>query len=182
MAQQIGHREAISLLLTNLGVLAGEQKDYARAEKYLQEGLALARQMGYRERIGLLLTNLGWIASEQRNYAEAEAHFQEGVALAYQLGNQWLICGTLKFLGDLQVLQQQYDAAEATFRTVLERAAEGNQRMKGEALFGLAEVAAARGNYSEAREQGKASLATFEAIGQGTAARVRQWLDDLPAF
>ncbi len=180
LAQQIGHREAISLLLTNLGVLAGEQKNYVQAEKYLQEGLSLARQMGYRERIGLLLTNLGWIASEQGNYAEAEACLQEGAALASQVGNQWLICGTLKFLGDLQLMQKQYDAAEATFRTVLEKAAAGNQRMKGEALFGLAEIALAHTNYAEARAQGQASLAIFESIGQGTAARVRQWLDELP--
>lgn len=180
LARQIGHNEVICLLLTNIGVLAGEQKDYAQAESYLREGLALARQIGYRERIGLLLTNLGWLATEQGNYAQAEAYFQESLTLANQIGNQWLICGTLKFLGDLQVLQKQYEAAETTFRKVLAIAAEGNQRMKGEALFGLAGVAADRGDYAEARKLGEASLVVFESIGQGTAGRVRQWLLELP--
>lgn len=181
LARQLGHREVISLLLTNLGVVTGDQKDYAQAESYLQEGLAVARQIGYRERIGLLLTNLGWIASEQGNYVQAESYLQESVSLASQVGNQWLICGTLKFLGDLQVMQKQFAAAKATFRKVLEIAAAANQRMKGEALFGLAEVAAGQGDYVEARKQGEASLAVFESIGQNTASKVRQWLDDLAA-
>ena len=101
--------------------------------------------------------------------------------LAYEVGNQWLICGTLKFLADLQMAQKQFDAAETTFHKVLAIAAESNQRMKGEALFGLAEIAVARGDYVEARKQGEASLVVFESIGQGTANQVRQWLDDLSA-
>ena len=181
LARQIGHREVISLLLTNIGVLAGEKKDYVQAERYLQEGLALARQIGYRERIGLLLTNLGWIAAEQGNYAQGELYYQESITLANEIGNQWLICGTLKFLGDLQVMRKQYEAAEATFHQVLEIAGEGNQRMKGEALFGLADIAASRGNYVEARQQAEASLAIFESIGQGLTNTVRKWLNDLPA-
>ena len=181
LARQIGHREVISLLLTNIGVLVGEQKDYIEAERYLQEGLALARQIGYRERIGLLLTNLGWIAAEQGNYSQGELYYQESLILANEIGNQWLICGTLKFLGELQVMQKQYEAAEETFHKVLTIAAKGNQRMKGEALFGLADIAASRGNYSEARKQGEASLAIFESIGQGMANTVKAWLDDLPA-
>lgn len=182
LARQIGYHEAISLLLTNLGVLAGEQADYVLAEQYLQEGLALARQMGYRERIGLLLTNLGWMTTEQGKYAQAERYFQESLILANQIGNQWLICGTLKFLGDLQALQKQYEAAETTFHRVLAIAEEGNQRMKGEALFGLAGITAEQGNYAGARKLGEASLAVFESIGQGGMTyRVSGWLDDLPA-
>ena len=181
LARQIGHREVISLLLTNIGVLAGEKKDYSLAEMYLQEGLMMARQIGYRERIGLLLTNLGWIAGEQENYAQAESYYQESIALANEIGNQWLICGTLKYLGDLQVMRKQYEAAEETFHRVLEIAGEGNQRMKGEALFGLADVAASRGNYVKARQHAEASLAIFESIGQGMTNTVREWLNDLPA-
>lgn len=179
VARQIGHDEAISLLLTNLGVLAGDQKNYAVAEKYLQEGLVVARQIGYRERIGLLLTNLGWIASEQEKYAQAESYFQESVALAGEIGHQWLLCGTLRFLGELQLMQKRFTEAEATFRKVLDLATEGNQRMHGEALFGLARVAQARGDHAKARELGEASLAVLAAIGQATASSTRQWLDTL---
>ena len=177
IARQIGHQEAISLLLTNLGVLAGDQQDYRQAESYLQEGLMVARRIGYRERIGLLLTNLGWIASEQGKYSQAETYFQESLELAYQIGHQWLICGTLRFLGELQITQKQFTDAEVTFRKVLELAAEGNQRMKGDALFGLARVAASRGNEIEARQMGEASLAVLASIGQGQANTVRQWLN-----
>lgn len=177
IARGIGHQEAISLLLTNLGVLAGDQQDYRLAEKYLQEGLLVARQIGYRERIGLLLTNLGWIASEQEKYSQAETYFQESLEVAYQIGHQWLICGTLSFLGELQLTQKQFTAAEVTFRKILELAAEGNQRMKGEALFGLARVAAAQDKEVEARQMGEASLAVLASIGQSQANVVREWLN-----
>ncbi len=181
LARQIGHREVISLLLTNIGVLAGEKKEYGLAEQYFQEGLTLARQIGYRERIGLLLTNLGWITAEQGNYAQAEEYYQEGIALATEIGNQWLICGTLKFLGDLQLMQKHYDVAEETFHRVLTIAGHGNQRMKGEALFGLADIAASRGDYKKARELASSSLAILESIGQGMANAVKEWLEGLPA-
>ena len=177
VARQIGHFEAISLLLTNLGVLAGNQKNYDLAEKYLQEGLTIALQIGYRERIGLLLTNLGSIAAEQGQLERAEKYFRESLALAHQIGYRWLICGTLKYLGDLQLIQQHYTAAEESFREVLEMAAEGNQRMKGEALFGLARVAAAQGEITAAREQGEAGLAVLEAIGFNMAHEIRKWLN-----
>ena len=180
LAQQIGHREVMSLLLTNLGVQAGEQGELTRAENYLNEGLEMARQIGYRERISLLLTNLGWLASEQEHYAQAEEYLQESLALANDIGNRWLMSGTLKFLGDVQVKLEQFDAARSTFHRVLELAAGGNQRMMGEAHFGLAIVSAAQGNLIEARSQAQESLAIYEKIGQGAATRVKEWLSSLP--
>jgi hypothetical protein len=45
-------------MLANLGTLAREQDDYARAKGYFQEGLVIARQMGHQERIDSLLANL----------------------------------------------------------------------------------------------------------------------------
>lgn len=179
LAQQIGHREVMSLLLTNLGVHAGEQGDFVRAENYLNEGLEIARQIGYRERISLLLTNLGWLASEQKHYAQAEEYLQESIALANDIGNRWLMSGTLKFLGHVQLGREQYEAARATFQKVYELASEGNQRMMGEALFGLAMVSAAQGNLIEARRQAEESLAIYEKIGQGAAAQVKEWLSNL---
>lgn len=180
LAQQIGHREVMSLLLTNLGVLAGEQGDFVRAENYLNEGLEIARQIGYRERISLLLTNLGWLSAEQEHYDQAEGYLQESLLLANDIGNRWLMSGTLKFLGDVQVKLKQYESARATFQKVFELAADGNQRMMGEALFGLAMVSAAEGNLVEARRQAEESLVIYEKIGQGAAAKVRAWLSNLP--
>ena len=143
--------------------------------------MALARQIGFRARIGLLLVNLGWVATELEQYVQAEAYWRESGELANQLGNTWLICGSLKFLGDLLVLQDRYEEAEATFYTVLEIAGEGNQRMKGEALFGLAENLKKQGDFAGARKQAEASLAVFEPMNSYFTNIVRQWLDTLPA-
>ena len=45
LARQIGHREWISALLSNLGRATSEQRTIIQAEEYLQEGLMIARQI-----------------------------------------------------------------------------------------------------------------------------------------
>jgi hypothetical protein len=48
------------------------------------------------------------------------------------------------------------------------------------AFYGLAKVALAQGNLTEAHRQGLDSLAIFEKIGHRMASEVKQWLEALP--
>lgn len=59
LAQQIGHREWISLLLLNLGLTARKQGHSNEAKSYLQESLALASQVNRPYSICLVLCELG---------------------------------------------------------------------------------------------------------------------------
>ena len=63
------------------------QGNYAQAEIYLQEGLALAREMNHHTHIIGLLQSLGMLAQRQGNYHQAEAHLQEGLTLARSIGD-----------------------------------------------------------------------------------------------
>jgi len=63
----MGHRENICTLLTKLGELAHDQKDYLQAEVYFQEGFVLAHQMGHREMVNILRTDLATLAHDWRS-------------------------------------------------------------------------------------------------------------------
>ena len=53
--------------------------------------------------------------------------------------------------------------------------------MQGEALLGLANIAASQGNHVEARQQAEASLTIFAAMGQTHMARqAKKLLKNLP--
>ncbi|MDQ2713623.1 MAG: helix-turn-helix transcriptional regulator [Chloroflexota bacterium] len=112
-ARQIDHREQMCLILKSLGAMAGERGDYAQAEVYLQEGLALARQIGYKERIGLLLVNLGWIVSAMGRYEQADRCMQEALEVAQQSGNQAHQRHSRRARGKLPDAAAQGDMVEA---------------------------------------------------------------------
>jgi tetratricopeptide (TPR) repeat protein len=177
LARQIGYREQICVLLSNLGDVLGEQGNYLQAEAYLQEGLALARQIGHREWISALLINLGLMIRKQGNYTQSEKYFQESLTLARQLGRHRLTSAALYEYGNLYLEKQQIQAAEATFRELLYFRREGDQEFLALAQYGLARVAAAQGNIEESQRLGEASISALEVMGHRNAKEVRDWLD-----
>ena len=179
LARQIGHREWMSALLSNLGAVALEEGDYAQAEEYLQEGLVLARQIGHREWMGPLLINLGLTLRKQQSYVRSEMYFLEGLNLARQIGKPQITANALYEYGNLYLDQQQLEAAEAAFREVLSTTPEGSQDLIALARYGLARVAAARGNTHEVQRLGEASVTALEAMGHRNAQEVRDWLISL---
>ncbi|HZR44396.1 MAG TPA: tetratricopeptide repeat protein [Ktedonobacteraceae bacterium] len=179
LARQLGHRERMSLFLLNLGDVALEQGHLAQAKTYLEEGLDLARQIGHPERISDLLLRLGTLAAKQNVTDQAAACYQEGLALARQIGLPQLICRHLAAWGDLYLQLQQKEAAQRAFREMLSLVPEGNQTLIAHAQYGLARVAAAQGQLSEARSLAGSSSATFEALGHRQRNVVHDFLESL---
>jgi len=180
LANQIGYREGSIVLLLNLGSIAGERGDYSEAERYSLEALVLARQSGDRERISTLLANLGIFASHQGLESRARAYLQEALVLARQIANHWLLAVILYEWGEFHLRQQRLDVAEIAFREARDIASEGNAEYLALTSYGLARIAAAQGDTSQARRQGQESLATLESMGHSKAPEVRSWLDTLP--
>jgi tetratricopeptide (TPR) repeat protein/transcriptional regulator with XRE-family HTH domain len=180
LARQLGHRERTSLFLLNLGDIVLEHGNLVQAEAYLQEGLELARQIGHPERISDLLLRLGLLAAKRNITEQAKACYQEGLVLARQIGLPQLICRLLAAWGDLNLQLRQKVAAESAFREMLALVPEGNQTLLAFAQYGLARVAAANGQLSEARTFAESSLATFEVLGHRQRRAVCVFLEDLP--
>jgi hypothetical protein len=106
-------------------------------------------------------------------------YLREGKELAQALGNPRIIAAALLEEGNLHLQRQQIDAADNTFREMLNIIPDGDREMLALARYGLAQVAAARHDYTAARDLGEASTATLEAMGHRKATAVRQWLQNL---
>lgn len=179
LAQQIGLRADICLFLSNLGITAAKLEEYAPAERYLREGIEMARQIDNRNHLCLLLSNLGSVHGYRGDYAQANVCFQESLDLARRIGALWYISNVLTEWGGVHIKYQQVDAAFEAFQEVItsENLAETEPVMIGLAYYGLARVAALRGERAEARRLGQQSLAQFEAIEHHKAREVADWLE-----
>jgi tetratricopeptide (TPR) repeat protein len=109
--REVGHRERISLLLLNLGVVTERQGHDLQAEIYYQEGLAIARELGHRERISLLLLNLGEVNTQRGNFSQAETYYQEGLTIARELEHRERISDLQLHRGTLATRKKQLDLA-----------------------------------------------------------------------
>ncbi len=180
IARQIGRREVISELLANLGDTAGTQGHYAEAEEYLQEGLAIARQIGHREVVSELLINLGWLTRKQgKDRRSTKLYYQESIDLARQINRPLIVAYALSEYGNLELEENHLDLAEKYFHEMLDATPSGSQELLALGQFGLARIAAMKGDKKKALHLGETSLAIYEDIKYRDAEEVRTWLNSL---
>ncbi len=180
LARDLGFLSAISPILTNLGSAAEEQGEYAKAEAYFVEALEVARQLGDAKLISVDLGSLGDMAILQSRNEQAASYLQEALQIARQVGDTWLLGAILLECGDLALKQRQLDDAFAAFEEARTISSKGNQEVVASALYGLARVAAARGETATAQRQGQESLSLFEAMGHRLKDPVKTWLQTIP--
>lgn len=180
LARDIGFLDSISAVLTNMGSAAVDQQDYAKAESYLTEALAVARQIDDLKIMSANLGNLGVLTFRQKRYDAARGYMQEALQIARQIGDTWLLSAILVEWGELALEEQRLNDAAAAFDEALALSAKGNQEMVALARYGLARVAAARGDRAAAWQQGKESLALFESMGNRQTEEVKSWLLTIP--
>ncbi len=181
LARETGYLDAACATLTNLGSAALDQGDAAKAEAYLTEALSLARQVGDAKLASVDLATLGTVAMRQERPHQAAAYFQEALQMARQIGDKWLLGAVLAEYGELALKQQRLDEAFEAFQEGLAVSAQGSQEVTATSLYGLAQVAAARGNPLEARRQGEESLRLFEAMSHRLTDTVKSWLEGIPS-
>jgi tetratricopeptide (TPR) repeat protein len=141
LARQTGDTMKTAKFLNNLGIVASNEGQLARAETYFRESLDLARAVSFQEVVGIALLNLGEMACLRQAYQEAEAYLEEAQTIAGQLGQKRLLRLTAQQLGKLASVQKQYKAAEAFYRQALVLAGESEDRLvAGNILLMLARV------------------------------------------
>jgi tetratricopeptide (TPR) repeat protein/transcriptional regulator with XRE-family HTH domain len=176
LARKVGLLDSISVMLTNLGAAAIDHQEYAKAETYLQEALAIARRIGDARVSAADLGSLGQIAQLQGRYEQAESYLQEALAQARMLGDIWLLGAVLVECGELALKQQRLDDAAAAFQEAQAVALNSHLESVASALYGLARIAAARGDIAGARRQGQESLRIFSDMGHRLKDTVKDWL------
>lgn len=104
---------------------------------------------------------------------------QEALQIARQMGDIWLLGVVLGEWGELALEEHRLDDAAAAFDEALSIAARGNQEVVALARYGLARVAAARGDTTTALAEGKASFALFASMDNRLTEEVKTWLQTI---
>ncbi len=181
IARQIGHREWSCVFLSNLGDLARvTRQDYIQSEALLQEGLILAHQTGQREWISAMLVNLTQLAIEQGNYSQAQTYLEECEREAATLGVVRINTFVVFLRGILALSQHQAEEAEAKFREMQRIMPHDDLELHAILQYGLAQLAASRGQLLQARQLGEASVTSLEHVGHYQFQEIRRWLNSLP--
>jgi tetratricopeptide (TPR) repeat protein len=86
--REIGDRSRIALSLINVGYVALQRDDFARARELAEEALALATDIGDKRHMSFAFGTLGWAALGEGAFEEAHRWFGESLAVAQDIGHR----------------------------------------------------------------------------------------------
>jgi predicted ATPase/class 3 adenylate cyclase/Tfp pilus assembly protein PilF len=148
------------------GFLALWQNDFAAAETWLQQAVALAQVVDDQRSAAQALSNLGILASRQGDLARAAARYEESLAFFRQLDDRQLIAVSLGNLADLAVHQGDlargvalFDESLALFRQI------GDQGNVAVTLSNRGWVARKQGDLAQAETLQREGLALARELG-----------------
>lgn len=150
--RHINNQPAIGLTLNNLGVVATLVGQYADARRYYEESLTIRRRVGGRQSEALVLANLALIAHQIADNKQARDYAQAAVQLSIELGERDTEAYAHLCLGHAQAALGRWQEAATVYQRALNtRRLAGQQTQALEPLAGLARIAFAQGNLTEAK-------------------------------
>ncbi len=146
--------------------LAGIQGDYAAAQEFAEESLAIARRLDDRFGMARCLNNLGLIATRLGDYERARACHEESLALRREFDDAAGVATSLNNLGVLAMDRGDLDDARKRFEESLKIQRElGNQHDAAVLLSNLGLVAHRHGAPETARSFYEESLQLHRELG-----------------
>ncbi len=162
-------REGLSLrgrILSDAGLMAWAQSDFAATKDYYAKSLAIGRQLGDNLQVARALNNLGMVATEETNFAEAHNYYKEALQIAQELGET---VGVIKLLNNLGVIahkQSDYSSARHYYERSLElRRSAGDIQGTGFILTNIASMALNMGELTTAEEHYTSALEIGRELG-----------------
>jgi tetratricopeptide (TPR) repeat protein len=119
ICRQIGDGAGIAIALMNRGISALNQEDYARAEGYLLESIALYKDNSYPYMETIALQNMGVVAFHLQQYEAAEQYSLGAIRLALASEAMGLVANTLDNIARLRAHDGDYEAAMVLVAFVL---------------------------------------------------------------
>ncbi|MGH2543524.1 MAG: ATP-binding protein, partial [Ardenticatenaceae bacterium] len=165
-ADEAGGTAAHAKTLHAAAILASDHSDYASAQAFLEESLAIRRELGDQRGVAASLNNLGRVAQEQCDYASARSRFVESLSGLRELGDMQAISLVLGNLGWVAAAQGDYASARSLYGESLALARELNHpRRIASALHKLGCLAYDQQDYASARSLCEESLAIMRQLG-----------------
>jgi tetratricopeptide (TPR) repeat protein len=193
MSQAIenGEQARVSQALAYLGVVAVGCRDYEQAQSHIEKSLNIAREIGLWLDVHSLQSSLAAICLKRGHLDQAEQYLQEGLSTAQETQHpnplaEWDNTVYLVGWGDLCLERGHLGLASEAFHRVLEAtgwetlspdtAATANKDLSAIALYGLAQVAAEKGDVAGAVQLGQDCLDVFQSLRSHRADEVAEWL------
>jgi len=134
-----------------LGEVAMREGDYKLAGEHYAESLATARQLGDEDGSADALVNLGMITLNLGDGGQAKSFFEQGYSRVRESGDKINVAICFYYFGYLALFEGDIEQANRFFEQELALSrTTGPIWLGSQALFGLAGVAAARGQASRA--------------------------------
>jgi tetratricopeptide (TPR) repeat protein len=171
-----------------LGIVAEEQRQWAAAEAYYQQALAIDQEFGNRYSQASTYHQLGSVAQEQRQWAAAKGYYQQALAIFQAFNDRYSQATVYHQLGRVAQEQRQWAAAEAYYQQALAIKQEFNDRYSQASTYHqLGTVAQKQQQWPQAEEYYQQALAiqqefkdrysqvgTYHQLGSVAQAQ-RQW-------
>ena len=152
--------------LFSAGVLAGEQGDYASAEAFVGESLAIARQLHDQQGVAVSLNALAILARDRGEVAGAHALFEESLEVWRELGDLKAVARSLSNLANVVTLQGDYARARSLYAECLSIfRGLGDRTGVAWSLNHQGDVARDQGDSEAARTLYEQGLAIFRELG-----------------
>lgn len=135
--------------LSDLGMLALRQGDFAQAQRWLEESLSMQDSIGGPD--GMILLHLGELALRQGDYARARAYFEQGLTVSQETGITVTALWSTANLGYVYLREGEEECAQDTFAEVQQRFREMRSKIGVVyALEGLASLAVQQSEFERA--------------------------------
>jgi predicted ATPase/DNA-binding winged helix-turn-helix (wHTH) protein len=149
-----------------LGALTTTQGDYAAAERYLQQGLALYEELGDRQGIAASLNGLGISARDRGEYVSAQESFERSLACWRLLPNRSAIARCLHNLANVVKVRGDYPLARSALREATEIFEElGDRSGAAWSINQLGDISREQNDLAAAREFYQRALSAFRETG-----------------
>ncbi len=139
--------------------------EYAEAEMWLQEALAIARTTGNRGVEAGALNNLSAIVQERGDFAQGRTLLEQAVAINRELGNRAWAAINLANLGELLLRRKDFNGARAFLEQALAESRSSElPSVEADSLGKLAYLERRSGNFATARQLAERSLAIYREL------------------
>jgi tetratricopeptide (TPR) repeat protein len=156
LQQAVGSKVGTAECLEVLGEIAYAQEQFAEAEAWSRQELAILRDLGYREKLSRSYARLGVAVLAQERLGDAAGLLAEALAIAEHCGDMRGISCAHKELGYLALRQGALETARRHWRTAIGVAWRVQNRahllVTLDALIGLATLIAQVDNVERAVE------------------------------